>query len=124
MSFPHIHGTVKTARMPQYPDPINVDAGEILVLGKTDPEWPGWQWCTDVRGKAGWVPMEYIQKEGNATTGVVRCSYTAKELPIVMGQKILILLSISGWYWASNEAGETGWIPASHVLLNDREAAT
>lgn len=116
-----IHGIVKANRTPQYPDPIDVNTGEIVVLGKTDPEWPGWQWCTDGRGKSGWVPIEWIEARGNAC-GIIKHPYTARELPISIGQKILVQRQESGWYWASNEAGETGWIPSSHVILSDRGA--
>src|SRR5262249_3958009 len=76
-----IHRIVKANRTPQYLDPIDVNTGEIVVLGKTDPEWPGWQWCTDGRGKSGWVPIEWIEARGNAC-GIIKHPYTARELPI------------------------------------------
>jgi len=29
-----------------YPDPIIVRAGDELIVGDGDPEYPGWVWCT------------------------------------------------------------------------------
>ena len=44
-----------------YPDPITVCAGDELTVGDGDPD-PGWVWCTDGRGKGGWVPDDCIEQ--------------------------------------------------------------
>src|SRR6476620_5600684 len=51
-----------------YPDPIIVRAGEDLVAGKEDPDYPGWIWCTDRNGKGGWVPDDFIERTVRRTT--------------------------------------------------------
>jgi hypothetical protein len=99
----------------QYPDPIVFSTGEVLSLGRQDPEWPGWIWCTSAVGKKGWVPERMIERVGDA--GVALLSYTARELSVQMGDLLDLMELESGWYWAANQAGETGWIPERNLLI-------
>ena len=103
-----------------YPDPIVVQAGESVIVGATDPEWPGWTWCTDQRGKSGWTPAEYLQPSLETGIAVALHDFTARELNIDIGDTVSLLQFQSGWYWASNAAGQEGWIPASHVAAKGR----
>jgi hypothetical protein len=34
-----------------YPDPLVVRAGDVLNVGKEDPDYPGWVWCEDRNNK-------------------------------------------------------------------------
>ncbi len=94
---------------PMYSDPIDVRAGETVVVGHDDPEWPGWLWCTDPRGKSGWTPAAIID------SGVVSENFTARELRIRAGDSVALLRHESGWYWARDGEGREGWIPATSV---------
>lgn len=38
---------------------LSVSAGEELALGKGE---SGWIWCTNQKGKSGWVPAEHVEK--------------------------------------------------------------
>lgn len=113
---PPLTARVKTEWKVMYFDPINVKAGDPVTLGKTDPEWPGWQWCTNQQGKSGWVPISYIEMN-DGSTGVMRDAFTAKELDIVVGEEVKLHKLESGWYWASNQKGATGWIPVRNVVV-------
>jgi hypothetical protein len=45
---------------PTYPDPIQVDREDLLIVGQEDFEYPGWIWCENQHGKVGWVPKDCI----------------------------------------------------------------
>ncbi len=103
----------------EYSDPMSVRAGERLeVSEKVDP-WQGnpawrWVWCTDPRGKSGWVPYNLIETRGQ--TAVARYDYSAIELPAKVGETLTIEGAESGWLWCANQQGQRGWIPMDHVL--------
>ncbi len=98
-----------------YPDPIVLKAGEEVKLGQLDTEWPGWVWCVSEAGKGGWVPEKII--ESHDERGRALADYTAAELAVGVGEELTLHNEESGWYWATNEAGQSGWVPASHVEL-------
>lgn len=94
-----------------YPDPIAFEAGDRLTLGQRDDQWPGWVWCTNTEGKSGWVPEAYV----DTMTGVAKRSYTARELALAVGDLLSLHYEEAGWYWATNQSGQSGWAPASHL---------
>jgi hypothetical protein len=87
-----------------YADPIVVKAGEVVRLGKRDTEWPGWVWCTSEAGKSGWAPEALIEAGGD--TGRIRSDYSAVELALQPGDLLVLYRELSGWYWATDEAGK------------------
>ena len=101
-----------------YPDPLAMAAGERLVLGKRDPEFPGWIWGTSAAGRSGWVPESYLDIQG--TRGTARRDYTAAELTVAAGVELELLDFESGWYWAETKEGARGWVPASCIQAGDR----
>jgi SH3 domain/Variant SH3 domain len=101
-----------------YSDPLTVSAGEELTLGRRDDEWPGWIWCVNRAGKGGWAPERYVEERGEGS-GVARQDYTAAELPLRAGDTLTLHAEESGWYWATNAAGRSGWVPRTHIVLED-----
>jgi hypothetical protein len=112
-------GRVTTARETSYPDPLKVVEGENVEVGKRDEEWTGFLWCANPAGKGGWVPEDYVEPSGDV--GVMRCDYTARELTISVGEELALHKSESGWYWATNKEGESGWVPVNHIELVEGE---
>jgi hypothetical protein len=108
-------GRVVKEHQTAYHDPITINAGEELGVGETDAEWPGWVWCTNDTGTGGWVPENYIQRRGSK--GIALCAYTAKELSIHVGERLILHKAESGWFWAANSLGQSGWVPATHVEI-------
>jgi uncharacterized protein YgiM (DUF1202 family) len=102
-----------------YSDPIAVRAGDEVTLGKRDTEWPGWVWCTNEAGKGGWVPERIV--EAGRERGRILAGYSAVELAVRIGDALSLHGEESGWYWATNEAGQSGWVPASHIEQIDGE---
>ena len=99
-----------------YPDPIDVRAGETIVVGHADPEWPGWRWCSDARGRSGWVPDELIDEHEPAAR--IRQDYTARELEAAEGDEVVIEREMAGWAWCRANNGACGWLPAQNVVKN------
>ncbi len=99
-----------------YPDPISGRAGDRVVLDdsrKTDLR--GWAWATNASGKGGWVPKNYLERHGGI--GVLRCDYDAIELTVRAGEMLTCHKEESGFIWATNQAGQEGWVPVTHVDL-------
>ncbi len=108
-------GKVIQSYQAQYPDPIVMKKGEPITPGRRDPEWPGWVWCTDIRGKSGWVPERYIDQHGEASRALQ--DYAAIELTVNAGEELALGALESGWYWATNSMHESGWVPARNIEL-------
>ena len=99
-----------------YADPIVVDAGdEITVDSNKKTDWVGWVWCTNRTGASGWVPETYIECHGD--TGRMRYSYNAIEMTIHVGEILTLHKAESGFVWATNQAGQSGWVPSSHLEI-------
>ncbi len=113
-------GQVVKSYSAQYTDPLIVRAGESLIESarvepwEDIPEWM-WVWCSDARGKSGWVPRDYIAHD---TAGAhARFDYSTAELTVAAGELIAIERSTSGWHWCHTDDGRAGWVPASHITL-------
>ena len=99
-----------------YPDPIVVKAGDEVSIDrdkKTD--LAGWVWCTNQAGHDGWVPEAYLDDQGEK--GLMCCDYDAVELTVRVGELLTVHKAESGFVWATNQAGQDGWVPATHVEL-------
>lgn len=114
----HKRVRVITAYQAQYPDPIRVKAGEQIRVGREDPEFPGWKWCTASDGCSGWVPIELLS--GSAPDASIIQDYSAQELSVVVGEELNIEDARHSWLLVRNATGEHGWIPASHVTTLDQ----
>jgi len=108
-------GVVVSSRASDYSDPIIVNAGDRVVLGDKKSPWPGWVWITDSGGKSGWIPEAYIGKSGSVGTGLR--DYDATELDVEKGEELVIHEEVAGWYWCTNKAGRSGWVPAKNLVL-------
>lgn len=98
----------------QYPDPIEVRRGDDVLLGMTDPEFPGWIWATSTAsGKAGWVPEEFLTIEDDH--GTARRDYSARELTVDEGQVVEVIEELLGWAFVETEPGCSGWVPQGHL---------
>lgn len=92
-----------------YPDPIRGAAGDRLILGRRDDEFPGWVWATADDGREGWVPESWLRVEGEK--GVLLFDYNAAEMALAPGDMVRGDLVESGWLWATAADGQMGWAP-------------
>lgn len=96
-----------------YDHPIAVIAGDRVVVGREDVEFPGWWWCVAIDGREGWIPIEVLEIDGSIA--VARRSYSAVELTVRAETTVVIGEELHGWVWATTMEGESGWIPATHL---------
>lgn len=115
---PAYHARVLKSWTVQYPDFIELEAGDLVTLGKRDSEYPGWIWATSAKsGKSGWVPECYLRVDGES--GSALRSYTARELGVSEGEIVTVTEELLGWVWAA--AGERqGWMPLTHLARSAR----
>jgi len=106
--MPDRHRVIKSYNSP-YTEPLVLKKGERLGWEPRECEWPGWMWCTMDSGESRWVPQNWVEKEGEHC--VLRRDYTATELSVEEGETVTVLLMESGWGWATNESGDSGWVP-------------
>lgn len=105
----------------EFPDPIAVEAGEAFAVSEKTSAWENnpvwiWLWCTDQRGKSGWVPKNIIQMSADGRVGTTHIAYNAIELTVTTGQELTIEQEESGWYWCCDHQGKRGWVPISHII--------
>ena len=98
-----------------YPDPLTLSAGELVQIIRRDDEWLGWIWCINTDEKGGWAPESWLEIDEAAHTAIAKRDYTAIELETQPGEHLVIQQVESGWAWATNEAGQSGWVPLSHI---------
>lgn len=101
-------------------NPISVEAGEVFTVSEKRDAWEDnpawlWVWCTDQRGRSGWVPKNVIQPGAAGGTGTTSAAYNAIELTVAAGQELVIEGEESGWFWCRDRQGRSGWVPMSHV---------
>lgn len=96
----------------KYPNPIELDIGDVVILGEEEEEekWKGWIWVESKTNK-GWVPIQIIEFM-HKKKGILKEKYSAKELNVKTGEKIMKIQSLHGWTWVKKvDSNEEGWIP-------------
>lgn len=104
---------VTSAYQAAYSDPLVVKAEERLHISDRATDWQGWLWCTNELGKSGWMPAAYVERQDSS--GLARRDYDATELSAEVGEELVVGYEESGWLWCTNQAGQSGWIPADNV---------
>ena len=103
---------IKSYQSP-YTAPLTLPKGQRLSWEPRECEWPGWIWCTTDAGESRWMPKNWVEVEGEQC--VVQRDYTATELNVEEGETVTVLLMESGWGWATNESGQSGWVPMEQL---------
>jgi len=106
---------------PTYPDPIQVEQGDLLIVGEEDSEYPGWLWCENQHGKVGWVPEDCIDTTGKESRA--KYDYSAVELRARVGERLFPIESKCGWVRCSNNHGEQGWLPLTKVRPSNQNGS-
>jgi hypothetical protein len=105
---------VKSCESP-YTEPLTLPKGERLRWEPRECESPGWIWCTTDGGESRWVPENLVEKEGEYC--VLQRPYTATELSVEEGETVTVEFVESGWAWATNESGQSGWVALDHLAF-------
>ena len=109
---------ISAHRAPDRPS-IRVAAGDPVVLGERDSDWPQFVWTTLAQGLGGWIPAVLFDRETGEATALG--DYDTRELPTDIGELITVHHQQEGWWWAENAGGESGWIPARAIELVESE---
>ncbi|MBL8297581.1 MAG: SH3 domain-containing protein [Rhodanobacteraceae bacterium] len=99
----------------QYPDPVCFVRGDAIVAGARDTEWPEFIWATDPAGRSGWVHQSYLSADRGSVLGLR--DYSARELDASAGERVRLIEQAGGWWWAENERGVQGWLPARDLSM-------
>jgi uncharacterized protein YgiM (DUF1202 family) len=95
--------------------PLIVKLGEVLEGEKRETEWEGWLWCKNSVGVFGWIPEAYLKALPEERMYVATRDYNAKELPVDIGQEVMILEEESSWAWVKTARGDEGWVPLENL---------
>ncbi len=108
------------SRSSDYPEPIRLERGDIVILGEVftgHGNWPDWIRCSR-EGVSGWVPRQIIEPldEGRGRAGE---NYLARELDVEAGELLLSERELNGWIWCCREQDEDdkGWVPLENLEL-------
>ena len=93
-----------------YPDPITVNPGDRVSVGRRDEEWSDFLWCRSSTERAGWIPASILELDGRGGALVV-ATYDARELTVGEGDRVSTRYSLAEWTWCEADDGRTGWVP-------------
>jgi hypothetical protein len=99
----------------QYANPIRFAAGDVVILGERDTEWPAFIWAITADGNAGWAPFDWLKPLGDGRAEALR-DYSAQELDVDADDEIALLHELGGWWWCERADGRCGWVPAEHMV--------
>ena len=101
---------VNKSHRSNYPNPIIVNAGDIVITGREDSEWSGWIFCTNMQSNvSGWVPQQIISAL-TVERGVILEDYSAVELNVLPEQQLSIERELNSWAWCC-DGEQYGWLP-------------
>ncbi|HYN07230.1 MAG TPA: hypothetical protein VES67_07550 [Vicinamibacterales bacterium] len=107
-----MRAVVRETHVVQYADPISVDAGARVIVGRRDDRFTRWLWCRADDGREGWVP-ETILTSTEPGTAVVVEAYEATQVPVQAGTPVDVIKEFDGFAWIQCEDGRLGWVPSS-----------
>jgi len=106
------HVRVTTSRARDHIENIRFRAGDDLVVGRRNQQYPEFVWCATEDGHAGWVPELRIQMT-DPGEAVATGDYHAAQLTVVRDELLELLESTASWCRCRNRNGGEGWVPAA-----------
>lgn len=109
---------VTTPHTSEFPNPITFAEGAPLTVGEAyrgNEGWDNWLFCSTPGQEPGWVPEQIIERLDDQHARA-RESYTARELDVQLGERLIASRSLNGWLWCTREAAaESGWVPQANL---------
>ena len=93
---------------------ISIRAGDAIVVGHCNQQFPEFVWCAVEDGHHGWVPEVFLHMDGPREATALR-DYDAAKLTVVKGELVEALEQVGVWVRCRNTAGAQGWVP-EHCL--------
>lgn len=107
--------TCMHAHTTEYDNPIELTKGEVVKLGDraTEDNWKDWIWAENEKLQGGWIPIQIIENfDDSKPQGIITEDYSARELNVSKGERVVKLKSLNGWSWVRKvNTDEEGWIP-------------
>ena len=104
----------------EYPKPIIFKKGTLLTVGERyeGPEgWKDWLLCSTPGQESGWVPAQILEII-NDNTARASEDYTARELNVRKGDRLVGSRVLNGWVWCDASAEpESGWVPLNKLQI-------
>lgn len=104
----------------EYPKPITFTKGTLLTVGERyeGPEgWKDWLLCSTPGQESGWVPAQILEII-NGNTARASEDYTARELNVRKGGRLVGSRVLNGWVWCDASAeSESGWVPLNKLQI-------
>jgi len=102
----------------EFPEPITFEKGAPLTVGEKyeGPEgWENWVFCESPGQKGGWVPEQIVEIMTDNAARAREC-YTARELNVREGERLLGGRILNGWAWCEKpSSSESGWVPLGNL---------
>jgi len=83
--------------------------GAAVTMGEEDTHFLHWYPC-EINGHQTYVPDTFIND------GVLTRDYNPTELVQNAGDILMVKEIVNAWLYATNDNGQTGWIPAEVVV--------
>jgi len=100
---------VNTSRARDHIENISFWAGDDLVVGHRNQQYPEFVWCATEDGHAGWAPEALLEATAPGSA-VARCDYDAAHLTVSKGEVLEALEQVGDWVRCRNDAGREGWV--------------
>lgn len=75
----------------------------------------GWTWCIGSDGRAGWTPDSWCDVTDEGWR--LKRDFSALELTVRKGDRLLLLFSESGFVFSESSSGERAWVPDAVLAL-------
>jgi hypothetical protein len=100
---------VTTSRVSDHIEDISFHAGDTLVVGHRNQQYPEFVWCATEDGRHGWAPEEALEMTGTGSAVALR-DYDAAHLTVSRGEILEALEQVGDWIFSRNAAGRAGWV--------------
>jgi hypothetical protein len=105
---------VTTSRARDHIENIRFRAGDNLVVGRRNLQFPEFVWCATEDGHAGWVLERRLQMTAPGEA-IARSDYDAAQLTVAKNEILDVLERADTWWRCRNASGAEGWVPAGSL---------
>lgn len=94
-------------------NPLALEVGDVVKVGKRDAAWSGWVWVSVADGRGSYVPEDVLADSG-AQAGMdveVVEGFAARDLSVKKGDVVEMVYEVKGWIWGRDTGGVEGWLP-------------
>lgn len=103
---------VTSSRARDHVENIRFRAGDDLVVGHRNQQYPEFVWCATEDGHAGWVPEMRLRMTGPGEA-LANSDYDAAQLTVVKDEILDVLERTESWWRCRSAGGVEGWVPVT-----------